>query len=505
MTAFGIVLGGYVLLVLGLGAWSARRADGSAEGYFLAGRGLSRVVLFMALFGTNCTAFVLVGVPGRAYHDGVATFGLNAPIVALGIPLTFWAIGAPARRMGLQLNALTPTELYSRRLDSRAVGQLLFVFYLLYTLPYMVTAVDGAARTLQNVTHGAVGEMFGGVCVLAVALLYTSLGGMRATAWTNVVQGALFLGFMVSAFFLVSSGFGGLGPAMRAVEEVDPALLRPRDTGLFEPRAFASWSLAISFTVIGFPHMLVRLMAARSERDIQLSSRLYPVALVLLWVPAVLLGVWGRAAHPGLEGRASDRVFALLVSDHMPDWVGAFGFVAVLAAVMSTLDAQLLTLGSMATRDVLPHAEPDAGPAPGQDARDVRNGRLFGVLVAVLTFGLWRALRESIFATASIAFSGYVVLVPLLFLGVRWRRFNAGGAFASLLVGNGVYFLALGATDAPLARAALSPAWLGLLPVVWGFLGGAAAAWVGSVLTAPTRPERVAEAFAPSLGSPGRS
>ena len=85
---FALAVGAYVLLVIGVGVASTRRAGRSPEEFFLAGRGLGSAVLFMALFGTNCTAFVLVGIPGRAYHDGIGVFGLNAPIVALGIPLS---------------------------------------------------------------------------------------------------------------------------------------------------------------------------------------------------------------------------------------------------------------------------------------------------------------------------------------------------------------------------------------------------------------------------------
>ena len=99
---FTILVVSYVILVVVVGALARRRSARSPEEYFLAGRSLSTVALFMALFGTNCTAFVLVGVPGQAYHDGIGVFGLNAPIVALGIPLSFWAIGVPGRTSGRQ-------------------------------------------------------------------------------------------------------------------------------------------------------------------------------------------------------------------------------------------------------------------------------------------------------------------------------------------------------------------------------------------------------------------
>lgn len=101
----------YFAIVLAIGAVAYRRTSGSAEDYFLGGRSARTVVLFMALFGTNVTPFVLMGIPGLAYHQGVGVFGVNAAIVALGIPLTFWLIGDPARRAARRLGAITPAEL----------------------------------------------------------------------------------------------------------------------------------------------------------------------------------------------------------------------------------------------------------------------------------------------------------------------------------------------------------------------------------------------------------
>ena len=473
-TSFAVALGAYVLLVLGVGVLATRRASSSSEEYFLAGRGLGTLVLFMALFGTNCTAFVLVGIPGQAYHDGLGVFSVNAPIVALGIPLTFWAIGAPARRLAREHGALTPAELYSRRFGSRAVGIVLFTFFTLYTLPYMVTAIRGAAVTLSVVTKGSVPEWIGGAAVLVVAVVYTSLGGMRATAWTNVVQGAIFLGFMIAAFFVFSDGVsegGGVSGAMRAVRAHDEALLGVRDAGLYAPPAWTSWGLAISLTVVAFPHMLVRLMAAESDQALKNICRLYPLALITLWVPAVMIGVWGAVAFPGLVGRESDKIFSLMVTEYLPPALSALGFLAVLAAVMSTLDAQILTLGSMLSRDIM---------KPSEDERaDVLRGRLFGVVIALAVFLLWQVGGQSIFSLASVAFSGYVTLTPTLFFGMRWRRFNARGALASIFAANLVYFLAL--HHAGGLGGAMAPAWFGFLPVMWGFLAGLAGAVLGTL------------------------
>lgn len=490
LPTFAVVVALYVAAVLAVGIAATRRATSSPKEYFLAGRGLGTLVLFMALFGTNATAFVLVGVPGLSYRLGIGVFGLNAPIVALGIPLTFWAIGVPARRIARRLGALTPAELYARRLDSRAVGYMLFAVFAVYTLPYMVTAVKGAAITLERVTDGAVSELAGGTGVLLVALLYTSLGGMRATAWTNVLQGTLFLGFMIAAFFMIGASVGegdGLRGAMQKVARHDEALLVRGEGGMFAPAAFASWGLAISLTVIAFPHMLVRLVAADSERSIRNICRIYPGAMILLWVPAVMLGVWGAAEFPGLTGADVDTIFARMVGAHLPGWLASLGFLAVLAAVMSTLDAQILTLGSMLKRDVL-----DA-LWPGRRGGDVAQGRLLGIAIAAATFAIWRLSDESIFDIASVAFSGYVTLVPVLFLGVRWRRFNAPGALLSIALGNAVYFASL--WDAGGLASARAASWLGCLPVVWGLAAAAAGAVAGTLLTRPTDPSVAARAL----------
>ena len=154
-TMIALVLSLYVLAVLGVGVFANRAAGSSPESYFLAGRSLGTVVLFMALFGTNATAFVLVGIPGKAYHGGIETFGLNAPMCTLGIPLLFWLIGSPARKMGARLQAITPVEIFVKRFDAPRLGYIFVAFFVLYTLPYMVTAVKGAAITLDGVTDGA--------------------------------------------------------------------------------------------------------------------------------------------------------------------------------------------------------------------------------------------------------------------------------------------------------------------------------------------------------------
>ncbi len=472
----------YLVIVLAIGAAAYRRTGRGSEAYFLGGRTARTLVLFMALLGTNVTPFVLMGIPGLAYHHGVGVFGLNAAIVALGIPWTFHAIGWPAWKAARRVGAITPAELFAERLGSPAVGVVLFIAFVVYTLPYLVTAVLGVGLAVSTLTHDAVSLPLAAALILVVTLGYTALGGMKATMWTNVFQGSVFMGFMVIAFFVIADDLGGLAAATEAVRAHAPQLLVKGERPMFAPGAWASWGLAISFTVIAFPHMLVRIFAARDVTALKNTCRLYPISLVLLWLPAVMFGVWGAADLPGLVGRESDRIFPLMVQAHLGPALQGLALAGVLAAVMSTLDAQLLTLGSMLSRDVVRRLAP-ALP----ERHEVAWGRAFVLALALVAYAivLWRP--ASIFGLATFSFSGYVMLVPTMYGALHWRRMSAGGAIASILVGNAVL---LGTMSLPAPP-------LGLLPVAWGLLAACGALLVGSWLGRPPAPAVIERALGP--------
>jgi solute:Na+ symporter, SSS family len=465
----------YFAVVLVIGALAYRRTAATAEDYFLGGRTAKTVVLFMALFGTNITPFVLMGIPGLAYHHGIAVFGLNAAIVVLGIPLTFWLIGYPAWIAARATGAVTPAELYAKRFGARWFGGLMFAVFFIYTIPYMVTAVGGIGIAVEILSEGEVGFALASGGILIVTLVYTSVGGMKATMWTNVFQGAMFLGFSLLAFVLIARDLGGLTAIMGRIHAESPALFDHPRLGPFAPGAWASWALAIALTVIAFPHMLVRIFAAKDVTALKNACRYYPLAMVILWIPAVLFGIWATVEFPGLVGKQSDAVFPLLVLGHLGPVLEGVALAGILAAVMSTLDAQMLTLSSMLTRDVL--------PAGLGDRTQVGLGRVFLVALAGLTWWIVVQQPASIFKVAALSFSGYVTLVPTLLLGLRWRRFTVWGGVASIVLGNLVLVLSF---------AEWIPS-LGLLPVAWGLAAAVLGAVLGSWASPPGDPA-VAEA-----------
>ena len=322
--------------------------------------------------------------------------------------------------------------------------------------PGAIRAADSAEVSFEVAAAG----------ILLVTLLYTSFGGMRGTMWTNVLQGSIFLVFSVVTFFLIADVRGGVAPTMREVASAHPELLNVPDEGPFRIGPWASWGLGISLCVIAFPHMLVRIFAAQDETSLKNVCRLYPAAMVLLWVPCVLFGVWGTLDFPALQGRASDAIFPLLVERHFGPFAQGLALASILAAVMSTLDAQMLTLSSMLTRDVL-------GRVRG-DRQQIFLGRGFLVVLAAVTWIIAIRKPASIFSIAALSFSGYVTLIPTMFLSMRWPSFSRIGATSSIVVGN----IALVASHLWGPKDAL------LLPVAWALVCGTAAAVITTLAAA---------------------
>lgn len=420
MTAL-VVAGVYLLVLVAIGAISSRRGANSAEDYFLAGRSFGTVVLFMALFGTNVTAFALLGLPGRAYHAGVGAFGFFGASAAMWGILVFVLLGYPIWRAGKIGGYLTPPQMFADRWSSPAVGHLVLVLMLLYTVPYVVIGIMGGGIAIAQLSDGLISYEFAAVIITGVTVFYTSAGGMRGTAWTNVFQASVFLLFLVVACIGVAGKAGGAAVLVEQLRLERPDLLGNN----FPPAKWATACLVGPVSIIAFPHMFMRLLAARDASSLRRTIQLYPWALTLLFVPVTLLGVWGAVLEPGLVGKGSDRIVPLLVADYLPPALSAVGLAAILAAVMSSLDGQLLTVSTLLSVDVFHRAG---------DANARRWGR-FCVLGVALVALLAALLKPSaIFSISVYAFSGYTLIVPLIVCAFFVPRVSATGILASALV-----------------------------------------------------------------------
>jgi len=499
----------YLALVLGIGLFAGRAGtQQNAEGYFLAGRALGPIVFLLSLFGTNMTAFSILGASGHAFANGIVTYGLMASSSALVIPVGLFFIGTRLWALGKRHGFMTPVQMFRDRWECGHIGTAIFAVQAVLLVPYIVIAVMGGGTTLSSVSGGLVPFWLGGAVVSFVVMGYVFFGGMRGTAWVNTFQTVLFLSFGAIAVTVIARGMGGFSSAMEALlasPSTAPLLTRERVSPLY----FFSYTF-IPLSSLAFPHIGIFCLTAKRLSHFRKTVVLYPLCMLAIWLPSVFLGVVANKAtdlppiQTKVEARAAlaaggpdltterraelraaasgDDVILKLVQGYAPVWLAAMLGAAVMAAVMAS-DSQILALSTMFTEDVFAFY---GGQARFGQKAQVNTGRAFVIVLTVIAYGIALVSPQSIFDLASqYAFAGYSALSPLLVAALFWKGSTKWGALAVTLwtaaavagvavlqsavpappPGSAVPVWAIGGTTV-IARIAAGTTVLGLLPVV---------------------------------------
>jgi len=425
----GLVVGAYFVVLLGIGFFARRRAHRTAEDYFVASRTLPGWVLFFTMAATNFSAFTVFGFSGAGWRLGYSFY----PIMAFGtgfMALSFYFIGRPVWRLGKARGLLTPPELVFDRFGSPTLRLLFLGVMVVFTLPYLAMQPMAAGYALEGLL--GIPYFAGAVLITVIMLVYTFFGGFRGVAWTDVFQGGMIILLLLIALGVITASFGGLSAANQTAASKWPELFsRPGMGGSFSAGIWLGYMLLWLLCDPMFPQLFQRFYAAKDERALNTTMVIYPLITGLLFLLPVTIGVVGRLAFPELPaGTASDQILPLLLARCTPPVLEALVLTAALAALMSTLDSQLLTLSSMFTRDLFKDRRKDAS-SPWM-------GKLFVVVLALAGLAIaWRP-PASFLEIATQTFTGLAVLFPTVIAALYWKRATARGAIASIVVGEGL-------------------------------------------------------------------
>ncbi len=502
----------YLTLLLGLGLVTSRLFRGTAKDYFLASHSIGPVMLLMSIFGTTMTAFALVGSTGEAYAGGIGVYGLMASWSGLIHAAVFFFVGIKLWAIGKRYGYLTQIQFFRERFESDLIGLLLFPILVGLVIPYLLTGLLGAGSVVQALTRGAMPEMFAataggvppwatGLVVSGVVLTYVFLGGMRGAAWANTAQTIVFMITGLVAFYLISSKLGGAAAASQAVLEAHPEKLAR--AGELTQLHFLSYCF-IPLSVGMFPHLFQHWLTARSANAFKLTVVAHPIFIMIVWVPCVLIGVWATAALMP-DGslvvpvkHAPNAELAIMVQRMTTPIVGGILGAGILAAIMSSLDSQFLSIGSIFANDIVGHyVRRDSI----DDRTRVQLGRGFIVLVVAVTYLLSLAEPRTVFSLGIWCFSGFASLFPLVFASLYWKRATRHGAIASIVV-TAVAWLALFRESGYGADRGFL--FLGMMPVATMFFCSLIALVVVSLATtAPS--ERTVRKFFPEQDAAAKS
>ncbi len=339
----------YLFILFGLALWT-RGQSRSMEGFYLAGRSLPPWVVAFSTNATGESAWLILGLTGMAYVVGVQAFWVVAGEV-IGVSLVWLLLARKIKRLGDKTGAITVSDMLSAPfIDSAQLIRKVSVLIILVMV--------GAYVSAQMVATGKAFQSFTGMdytlAVLvgaSIIMAYTFIGGFKAVAYTDLVQGLLMLGGLILVPVVAITEIGGLSVMLNGLSNIDQQLLSAWGP---QGNALAGWIAILSFAAIGMPflgvpQLLVRFMSIESEASIKSAAGISVGVIFFYGCGAVLTGLAGRVLLPGLED--AETVFPLLAGQLFPEAVTGLLMVVVLAAIMSTVDSLLLLASSAVVRD----------------------------------------------------------------------------------------------------------------------------------------------------------
>lgn len=438
------ILGLFGIAVLWMAVYGYRISAKTAEDYMLAGRGIGIIVMFfLTLFGIS-SAWTFYGYPGFLYRHGPAfvyfVWGCVAGFISLYMFLgpRLWAVA--------KLNHfLSPVEILSQRYESNPLRIILALVLLASIIPYI--SVESLGVGLGFEAFAGFPRWVGIIYTTILLIFIILLGGMRMTAWTNILLGIIYTTtFLGSLLWIMNIVFPqGLSQAVQILAVKRPELLYAPGP-MVEGEPLFAYPVIVVFFILGFmafswPHIVMGTLTVRNK-------------LIFKWLP--LLGIaaggigfytipflWGSLVAPAIShmdgtlvpvasGKAADNIVQVIITKYLPGWFSAFALMGVIAAALSTAAIQLMTSAILVSRDLI-HGffKPDA-----TDRQLIIWTKLavIGLLILSLVIALWNPMALALYLIY-VAVPGFAQWAPCLAGGILWKRGTKQGAIAGVLVG----------------------------------------------------------------------
>ncbi|MBN1578046.1 MAG: sodium:solute symporter family protein [Chitinispirillaceae bacterium] len=480
-----IVLAVYTIGVMVLGFLSYRK-EATITDFLMANREFKYFVLFSAVFGANISAVTLVGVPGLSYHIGWVTWAYFCTTWAWLTPLFYYTIGSRAYPLSKKFDIVTISELLGKRWADRKIQIISAIFLLFYLIPYMMVGIIGGGKTFVGLTHGFIPYWTGCLLVTVIVCIYVLIGGMRGAAWVNTFQTAVFLIGSLAIFLVIVNSLGGFGNATSSIVDKYPELL---NRSKMPWQRFFSYGIVCALAVPVFPNVFSRLLTGKSPKELKKIVMIYPFAGIILFIFMAYSGMWGHIHFSGLKGAESDAILGMILAKYAPAWMAGVLGAAIFAALMSTLDSQLLAIGQILMKDfILPRRKDNAAKKS-----DTKWSRLVVLLFALLAFFLALVKPAGIIKIVEWGFGGFASMFFPVIAALYWKRCGKGAVLASILVSQ---FLNIALPLGLIPAAQLG----GFLPAFWSIVGGGIILVIGALITPAPDKQKTDDFFASFAG-----
>lgn len=423
----------YMIFCIAVGLWAMRRTHSSSD-FFIAGRSLGPIVVALAIFSSTLSGFGFVGGPGLVYSQGVSSFWMVL-VSTFGYGLAFFLVAKKIRMLSEIRESISLPDVVGARYQSNAVRFLMALTIVLGVMGYLATQILAMAVVMQSLLAGT--ETFANVslitCVVlasAVLVFYCVTGGIIASVYTDVVQGAI---MMVSGVLIlvaaVSLFDGGMQEATTILLRDDPESMMPFGTAGIV--TCLGWFFIFGLGVAGQPHLVTKMMMNKRVSD---NRTILPLSIIgyamaaLLWIS---IGVIMRALV--VDGQtdplsAPDQAAPVFLSVFASPILAGIVFAGLFAAIMSTADA-FLNVGTAAIVHDMPRSF-----GVKVIKNELLQARIVTVVLAVAAAGVALVSDTLVALLGAIGWATFAAAIfPVLAIGLNWKGATKEGAVVAIV------------------------------------------------------------------------
>lgn len=452
---------GYLSLMLTIGFFFSKRQESLGD-YYLGGRKMNKWVVALSAQASDMSGWLLMGLPGAIYVGGFSEAWIGIGLL-IGTYLNWKIVAQRLRRYSQECgDAITiPDFICNRFRDKTGISRvvaavIILVFFTFYTASGFVSAAKlftstfGVPESLLICGFSMSGYQLCLWVAACVVVSYTLLGGYMAVCWTDFIQGSLMFFAIVLVPAIVVCNVGGFAPAVDQLNQINPylqSLFANASTGKAAGFIGLISCMAWGLGYFGMPHILVRFMSINNHEEIKASRR-----IAITWVTISLLAatVIGLVSHLYLKGRGltladvgndPEKLFMVMINGIFSTGFFARVFAgillsAIMAAIMSTADSQLLVSASSFSNDL--YKVILRKKASNRELIAVSRLAVGAVALTALVMAMDTTsdFFKVVMKMVSFAWAGFgAAFGPLILLALFWRRTTLAGAVAGMVVG----------------------------------------------------------------------
>lgn len=408
MTTWIYILGAIYVGMLAFVALSSYKKNKSAEDYLLAGSNIGIALGFLTFAATLFSTFTLLGMPDFFRLNGIGAWLFLAVSDGGMIFLILWW-GYHLRKKVAEKGFNGVAGLLTQCYNNRFAGYVSFAGVFLFLIPYVAIQIRGIAIFMTAVFPEALPPWGWSIAIVALMLLYSETGGLKAIMHADAIQGLTLL--VVTWIIGIScvEYFGNLENMFDQVEAANAALLSvPGPNNLFTPQFLIASFLVILMIPVTQPQLTIRLVIMRNLKTTHMMAVAVGIFAILIILPTAFIGMYGAIRYP--DAATSDFLSQVLLYEQ-PDFIAAIAVVGLLAAGLSTTDSQIFAMGTE-LRSLI----------KGDEKKVLRIARLgiFGFAIIAMIFSILAS--DQLVMLARVSFAGTAMLAPMILTGVLTKK-----------------------------------------------------------------------------------